>query len=119
MKKFKSQIRQLIKMRLDNTNLAIYPDVIACWLDCPLKLVEDELFRLEEEGIIRKVYEMRCVECDSVIATSEAPFDIGQTECFGCGWQPEAPSMNPVVTAYIRIENDDVFSFADSIYGNN
>jgi len=109
MKKYQLQIRQLVKMRLDNTDLAIYPGIIADWLNCPLTLVEDELFRMEEEGILRQVYEMRCDECDTVIATSERPFDIGgQAECLGCGCQMESASMNPVVNAYMHLEVDEI-----------
>ena len=108
MKKYHRQIRQLVKMRLENTDLPIYPGIIADWLNCPLTLVEDELFRMEEEGILRQVYEMRCDECATVIAKSERPFDLtGLVECPGGNCQMDAASMNPVVNAYVRLNLDN------------
>jgi len=109
MKKYQNQIRQLVKMRLDNTDLPIYPDIIADWLNCPLKVVEDELFKLDEQGALQQVYVMRCAQCNEIISVSERPFDLGrQAECPGCNCQMESTSMNPVVNAYIRCGMDDV-----------
>jgi hypothetical protein len=109
MKKYQRQIRQLVEIRLDNTNLAIYPEIIADRLNCPLNLIEDELVRMEEEGILRQFYEMRCDECGTVIDISEKPFETGgQVECLGCSCQMESASMNPVVNAYIRVDFDYV-----------
>ncbi len=104
------QIRQLIQIHADSAK-AIHPDTIATQLNCPFTVVEDELFRLEEEGTILPVYEMRCYVCDEVIAISERPFDLtGQVECPGCNCQMESASMNPVINAYVRLDVDKALS---------
>jgi len=109
MNKYDRQIKQMVQMRFDNTDLPIYPDIIAEWLNCPIEVVENALLKLDEEGILQQVYTMRCAECNEMIAVSKRPFESrGYAECPACNSQVESASMNPVVNAYIRRGLDNV-----------
>lgn len=105
----RKQIKDLVQLLLENGAPVIYANSIARHLNCPVEMVESELYLLAEEGEIQPVYELRCYLCKTVIATAEDPklFTAGKAVCPGCWTQAEAIFMNSVESAFVPVICDE------------
>lgn len=101
----KKQIKELVHLLIENRAPIIYANSIARFLHCPVEMVEAELLLLAAEGELQPVYELRCCQCKTVIATAEDPklFTEGSAECPGCWAQAESIFMNDVKSTFVPI----------------
>lgn len=102
---YQKQIKELVQLLLENHAPVIYANSIARHLSCPVEMVEAELCLLAEAGELQPVYELRCCQCETVIATAEDSklFTGGKAECPGCWTQMESNLMNNVESAFVPI----------------
>ena len=103
--KHRKQIRKLVKQILskDSTS-SIYIKDINHRLQCPMEIVEAELYRMADEGILMNVLELRCFMCNQRITTFECPEQFlrcTMPECPGCYFQPESLTMNDLVNTFV------------------
>lgn len=103
MSKNTSAIRKLVQLLCKNRTPSIDAGSIADYLQCPVEVVEAELYRMVEEEILYHTYALHCCQCGHVIASSENPSFLtggGQVECPGCLSQAESNTMNEIVSAF-------------------
>lgn len=107
MLKSEKKIRDLVALMLSDNVPAIYPREIAKQLGLYTKTVVKVLDLMDEEAIVRHVFELHCYVCGHVITASEikAPFlTKRRVECLGCLTQMGNVSMNNIVSAYYAID---------------
>lgn len=102
MSKLDRDIRNMVQLLVRNNVSAIYPVEIAHLLHCPAKTVEDILFNMVEEELLKHSWELHCCQCGEVMSSFIAHqlLTSGSFPCSACYTQTEAITMNEIVSTF-------------------
>ena len=96
------QAPEHLKILVDRNVSAIYPSKVANVLQCPEEVVENVLYDMVEEEVLKHSYELHCCECEEVMSVFEDPklLTSAPFPCQSCEAQAESLSMNDTVSAF-------------------
>ena len=112
MTKLNRHIRKLIRILVDRNVSAIYPSEVAHLLQCPVEVVENVLYDMDAEEILKHSYELHCCQCGEVMSIFESPklLTSAPFPCPSCGAQTDSITMNETVSAFYPLNEPQKLS---------